>query len=392
MRYAIFTDVHANLEALEAVLAKIDELAQEEPIDQIWFLGDLVGYGPNPNECIKTLRARTDVIIAGNHDWAAVGKIDLEDFSEAARISAEWTAQQLTEEHREFLANLPERIEREDCILVHGSPYGPLWEYLTSEVLAERSFENFAQRYCFVGHTHVPVIFQQPYDVSQEPTVPLEDNQAGDALGDEDDDDTAELVAVRPTQQTSQSTTPDQSASLQAAADAVDALADVQQKRADDEPDLPAAQQTPQEAKATPAEDQEPFEASEQDDSEEETTETVIETTPEEQIQNAEERLNEEIEELLSLLGLSQSLVAVTNEMIIPPEGDWQAPNNFRAIINPGGVGQPRDGNPRAAFMIYDTEQGFTFYRVEYSIEKTQQKIVEAGLPQYLATRLAYGR
>ncbi|GCE17256.1 metallophosphoesterase family protein [Dictyobacter kobayashii] len=90
MRYAIFTDIHANLEALEAVLAKIDEIAQEEPVDEIWFLGDLVGYGPNPNECIKKLQERTDVIIAGNHDWAAVGKLDLDDFSEAARISAEW--------------------------------------------------------------------------------------------------------------------------------------------------------------------------------------------------------------------------------------------------------------------------------------------------------------
>src|SRR5579875_3259351 len=190
MRYAIFTDVHANLEALEAVLAKIDEIAQEEPIDQIWFLGDLVGYGPNPNECIETLRARTGVIIAGNHDWAAVGKINLDDFSEAARISAEWTAKQLTEEHREFLINLPERIEREDCLLVHGSPYGPLWEYLTSEVLAERSFECFSQRYCFVGHTHIPVIFQQPYDAHE----PLTD----------DDDDTIELVSVRPPQQSSQ--------------------------------------------------------------------------------------------------------------------------------------------------------------------------------------------
>ena len=128
MRYAIFTDIHANLEALEAVLAKIDQLAQDDPIDQIWFLGDLVGYGPNPNECIEKLRERTDVIIAGNHDWAAVGKIDLEDFSEAARISAEWTAQELTEEHRTFLANLPERLVKGDCTLVHGSPYGPLWE------------------------------------------------------------------------------------------------------------------------------------------------------------------------------------------------------------------------------------------------------------------------
>jgi diadenosine tetraphosphatase ApaH/serine/threonine PP2A family protein phosphatase len=402
MRYAIFTDVHANLEALEAVLAKIDELSQEEPIDQIWFLGDLVGYGPNPNECIQTLRARTDVIIAGNHDWAAVGKIDLEDFSEAARISAEWTAQQLTEEHREFLANRPERIEREDCILVHGSPYGPLWEYLTSEVLAERSFEHFSQRYCFVGHTHVPVIFQQPYDVSQEPTVPLDDSQANNEgdnpAGNEDDDDTAELVAVRPPQQTSQSTTPNPSASLKAAEDAADTLAEMQQKRADNEPELPAAQLTPQEARATPPEEpeqptaQDQSEQSEQIDSTEEPDETVIEVTPEEEIKDAEERLNEEIEELLSLLGLSQSLVSVTNEMIIPPEGHWKAPDNYRAIINPGGVGQPRDGNPRAAFMIYDTEQGFTFYRIDYPIEKTQQKIIEAGLPPYLATRLAYGR
>src|SRR5437667_1054954 len=174
MRYAIFTDIHANLEALEAVLAKIDELAQQEPIDQIWFLGDLVGYGPNPNECIDKLRERTDIIIAGNHDWAAVGKIDLEDFSEAARISAEWTAAQLTDEHRDFLTNLPERLERDDCTLVHGSPYGPLWEYLTSEVLAERSFEHFSTRFCIVGHTHVPVIFQQPDVIANSPTAPLE--------------------------------------------------------------------------------------------------------------------------------------------------------------------------------------------------------------------------
>jgi len=179
MRYAIFTDIHANLEALEAVLAKIDEIAREKPIDQIWFLGDLVGYGPDPNECITILRERTDVIIAGNHDWAAVGKIDLEDFSAAARISAEWTAEQLTEEHRTFLANLPERLIIGDCTLVHGSPYGPLWEYLTSEYLAERSFQYFSTRYCFVGHTHVPVIFQQPDTISNTPTIPLANAESG---------------------------------------------------------------------------------------------------------------------------------------------------------------------------------------------------------------------
>ena len=86
-------------------------------------------------------------------------------------------------------------------------------------------------------------------------------------------------------------------------------------------------------------------------------------------------------------------MIEVTNEMLVPPEGTWQAPKDYRAIINPGGVGQPRDGDPRAAFMIYDTENGgFTFYRIAYAFEKTQEKIIEAGLPQYLATRLAYGR
>src|ERR1700730_13601658 len=213
MRYAVFTDIHANLEALEAVLAKIDELAKEKPIDQLWFLGDLVGYGPNPNECITKVRERTDVIIAGNHDWAAVGKIDLEDFSTAARISAEWTAEQLTEEHRTFLINLPERLEIDECTLVHGSPYGPLWEYLTSEVLAERSFQYFSSRYCFVGHTHVPVIFQQPDTIATAPTLPLgnlaqnghpfaDDDEEFENADDEETDETAEMVVIQPATQT----------------------------------------------------------------------------------------------------------------------------------------------------------------------------------------------
>src|SRR5690242_469024 len=201
MRYAVFTDVHANLEALEAVLAKIDELAQQEPIDQIWLLGDLVGYGPDPNECIVLLRQRTDVIIAGNHDWAAVGKIDLDDFSTAARISAEWTAEQLTQEHRDFLINLPERLEIGECTLVHGSPYGPLWEYLTSEVLAERSFTYFNSRYCFVGHTHVPVIYQQLDDVSNIPTLPLSNAEQQELASEheydrEEEEETKKMATV----------------------------------------------------------------------------------------------------------------------------------------------------------------------------------------------------
>jgi len=412
MRYAIFTDIHANLEALEAVLAKIDELSQEEPIDEVWFLGDLVGYGPNPNECIKKLRERTDVIIAGNHDWAAVGKLDLDDFSEAARISAEWTATQLTEENRAFLANLPERIQKGECQLVHGSPYGPLWEYLTSEVLAERSFQHFNSRYCFVGHTHVPVIFQQPDTVSNAPTSPLTTEEI---LDTQDEDDTVEsavvnkatpsqaeeepqdneattIGATRQQTQAAQSADKTESAHVESeqiqnlVADAADAIADLQHQIADDAPE--ANPDTPSELKEI---------ITNQDDSEEldddtEETEADDDLSSEETIQGAEDLINQEIEELLTLLGLSQSMIEVTNEMLVPPEGSWRAPEHYRAIVNPGGVGQPRDGDPRAAFMIYDTNGDFTFYRIPYSFEKTQEKIEKAKLPQYLATRLAYGR
>jgi diadenosine tetraphosphatase ApaH/serine/threonine PP2A family protein phosphatase len=451
MRYAIFSDIHANLEALEAVLAKIDEIAEKEPIDAIWFLGDLVGYGPNPNECIIKLRERTDVIIAGNHDWAAVGKIDLEDFSAAARISAEWTAEQLTEDHREFLIHLPERLEKGECTLVHGSPYGPLWEYLTSEVLAERSFQHFSTRYCFVGHTHVPVIFQQLDPVENVPTLPLghteqtnppsfQSNGLEDS-SDEREDDTDKMVAVHPPAHISAATQsgkpiesaykdPETGATLtEGEADAI-----IEEKlQATDQPstgeiaagegsnatssqdisdelkenDAPEGGSEHEDIPPSPdrAEDEDspddgesgqiadgegPHDAN--SESEVEGLELAGEKTPIAHIADAEDRLNAEIEELLTLLGLTQSMITVTNEMLTPPEGHWEAPEEYRAIINPGGVGQPRDGDPRAAFMIYDTERGFEFYRVAYPFEKTQEKILKAGLPHYLAIRLAYGR
>lgn len=436
MRYAIFTDIHANLEALEAVLAKIDELALQEPIDQIWFLGDLVGYGPNPNECIEKLRERTDVIIAGNHDWAAVGKIDIEDFSEAARISAEWTAEQLTEENRTFLANLPERLEINECLLVHGSPYGPLWEYLTSEVLAERSFEHFTNRFCFVGHTHVPTIFQQPDTFANSPTLPLDttsvtepiisEENPGDNLdeqtspndslpskkGDEialaydedsfDDQETTQIAAVRPTLHMQKAGNQAETVHIEAGplhniiANANDVLEEIKQHIADNKKDtainISSEDEKNEDNQGVSEEFPETVAEEEQDTQDKDELEIAEEITPEEIIISAEERLNKEIEELLSLLGLSQSMITVTNEMIIPPEGEWQVPKGYRAIINPGGVGQPRDGDSRAAFMIYDTKRGFTFYRVPYLIEQTQEKIIKAELPQYLATRLAYGR
>ncbi|HVB21837.1 MAG TPA: metallophosphoesterase family protein [Ktedonobacteraceae bacterium] len=441
MRYAVFTDVHANLEALEAVLAEIDSLSKEEPIDQLWFLGDLVGYGPNPNECITLLRKRTNVIIAGNHDWAAVGKIDLEDFSTAARVSAEWTAQQLTEEHRAFLTNLPERLEIGDCTLVHGSPYGPLWEYLTSEALAERSFQHFSSRLCFVGHTHVPVIFQQPDSIANAPTLPLEGVERNGSshvpTGSEATDemeDTADMATVASTLHTAKAAA--QAESAYADPDTGQTMTEddanmvLEKHDADTHPEvelpvteiiiIEGALETPddetmmtQEAsdalveetkdteEETPLQDeQEDIVSGESalssDDSEnnegnqEDSDERVDDGVEHETFNN--ESLNSEIEELLELLGLTESMIQVTNEMLTPPEGYWELPEDYRAIINPGGVGQPRDGDARAAFMIYDTERGFEFYRIPYNFHKTQEKILKVGLPQYLAIRLAYGR
>jgi diadenosine tetraphosphatase ApaH/serine/threonine PP2A family protein phosphatase len=484
MRYAIFTDIHANLEALEAVLAKIDEIAQEKPIEQIWFLGDLVGYGPNPNECITLLRERTDVIIAGNHDWAAVGKIDLEDFSAAARISAEWTAEQLTEEHSTFLANLPERLDIDECTLVHGSPYGPLWEYLTSEVLAERSFQFFTSRFCFVGHTHVPVIFQQADSIANAPTLPLTDltknglSHYGEHSSEEQDEGEAELALMQSSLFTSspaahaESAYADPETGLPASEEDANTVIEAHQKdtervqvgeltysattgevviagvfseedaahtdeegasvdegyaREDESSDVvddggsrdtveeqvtvddeEMSDEAVDEGQHPSMEEHASFaavEVFEIEDSEESAEVEVVkdseegvevgetdEATPEEIILSAEDRLNSEIEELLTLLGLSESMIQVTNEMLLPPEGPWLAPEGYRAIVNPGGVGQPRDGDPRAAFMIFDTEGLFEFYRVPYAFDVTQEKIVKAGLPQYLAIRLGVGR
>lgn len=383
MRYVILSDVHANLEALRAVLAKIDEINEDKPIDACWFLGDLVGYGPDPNECMKIVRERADVIIAGNHDWAAVGKIDLEDFSDAARISAEWTAKRLSDDERAFLEELPERVELEGCTLVHGSPYGPLWEYLTTEVFAERSFQYFDTRYCFVGHTHIPAIFQQPDTVANTPTHPLQESEAVDVAGSDDEEtsdgtETADDIPVISIQ-------------LQPAEDeAEDATAAQSMNEFEDDTPHVALLDEPgdEDTKEEKGED-----GADLDGNEDEAGDYVkSDEEDESSIRMAQERLNSEIEELLELLGLSQSMIQVTNTMSTPPEGHWDAPKDNRFIINPGGVGQPRDGDPRAAFMIYDSETGFEFYRVPYDFKKTQEKIIKAGLPQYLAIRLAFGR
>lgn len=244
MRYAIISDIHSNLAAFQAVLNDINKTGG---IERIWCLGDIVGYGPDPKDCIELLRQYEHVCVAGNHDWGALEKIDLNDFNPEAAAACRWTGQQLGPDEIDYLANLPLTLQEGDFTLAHGSPREPIWEYLLSTYSARISFDYFQTKYCLVGHSHVPAIFEQ--------------------LADSEDCPLAELS-----------------------------------------PDAPL------------------------------------------------------------ILGEN------------------------RQIINPGGVGQPRDGDPRAAYAIYDSEHGvIQHHRVPYDIDATQQKMAEYGLPSRLITRLSYG-
>lgn len=154
MRILIISDIHANLTALEAVLA------DAPAIDEIWCLGDLVGYGPDPNECIDLLRGLPNLsCIIGNHDAALLGQIDINTFNRDARISNEWTRSVIKPRNLEFLKSLPEKILKNKVTLAHGSPRNPTWEYLMDLYTASINFNHFDTPFCFVGHTHLPLSF-----------------------------------------------------------------------------------------------------------------------------------------------------------------------------------------------------------------------------------------
>jgi predicted phosphodiesterase len=155
MQILVLSDIHANLTALEAVLNDAGSF------DAVWCLGDLVGYGPDPNECIGCVRMLPNFkCILGNHDAAVLGKLDNNAFNVEARQAIEWTQKELSEEARAFLSDLPTSIVTDQVTLAHGSPRHPVWEYLLDAFAATRSFEFFNTNYCFVGHTHFPVLFQ----------------------------------------------------------------------------------------------------------------------------------------------------------------------------------------------------------------------------------------
>jgi diadenosine tetraphosphatase ApaH/serine/threonine PP2A family protein phosphatase len=150
MRVVVFSDIHANVIALQRVLEEVDRL---QP-DAIWCLGDTVGYGPYPQECVDIIRERADVCLAGNHDLAVLDKIDLNDFNPVAREAALWQRHHLDVGAMAWLDSLPSRTEVAGVTLAHASPRHPVWEYVDDEYVAAENYDAFDTQLCLVGHSH----------------------------------------------------------------------------------------------------------------------------------------------------------------------------------------------------------------------------------------------
>jgi predicted phosphodiesterase len=160
MRILLLSDIHANLTALDAVIRDAGAF------DQVWCLGDVVGYGPEPNECIDRLRAFDLICLAGNHDLAVIGKTELWDFTKAAREIIFWTRHCLTDSNHEWLSSLPATslAMGHDITLVHGSPRDPIWEYIVTREIAKENLAFVDTAFCLHGHSHQPSMFRKPWD------------------------------------------------------------------------------------------------------------------------------------------------------------------------------------------------------------------------------------
>jgi predicted phosphodiesterase len=243
MRIALISDVHGNLPAFEAVMAAVDASDAEET----WCLGDLVGYGAQPSECVALAQDRCDVCLAGNHDLVVIDKLPIAEFSAAAAAAAEWTREHIAEESLEFLRGLEPLDTTRAIGLYHASPRDPVWEYVLSSWQAQECIAAMDARVGAVGHSHVALFFHV--------------------------NGTADVVGAQ----------------------------------------APGGTE----------------------------------------------------------LDISQ--------------GRW--------LINPGGVGQPRDGDPRAAWLLLDTGNWTAAWRrVKYPIEEAAQAIEAAGLPSVLGNRLYAGQ
>ncbi len=155
MRVALVSDIHGNRHAFEAVL----EAIESSPCDEVWCLGDLVGYGADPDACVELARSHTSICLAGNHDLGVRGSLPLEQFSRGAALAARWTQDTITPETREFLDRLEPSWLEEAVGLYHASPRDPVWEYVLSPLQAELCLDAQPHQVCFVGHSHVALSF-----------------------------------------------------------------------------------------------------------------------------------------------------------------------------------------------------------------------------------------
>ena len=247
MRTLVIADIHANLTALDAVLAAAGS------VDAVWHCGDIVGYGPDPDDVVERLRGVGAIGVRGNHDEGVLADEHLDSFNPEARKAIEWTRTVMKPATRDYIEALPLRLEPDGVTIVHGSPRDPIWEYIFTESVAASGFRGFETPICLHGHTHVPVVYR------------LEPSAGG-----------------------------------------------------------------------------------EQDEH--------LRTTP----------------------GRDGLRVELTGA---------------RFLLNPGSVGQPRDRDPRASFLVLDTGDGSaTWHRVPYDTAAVQARMQKAGLPAWLIERLSYGQ
>lgn len=177
MKWVIFGDVHGNMEALEAVLVDIETVNP----DFIFCTGDVVGYGSDPSECIKKIQGLDCPVVAGNHDYAAVGKIDTTYFNLEAHESAVWTSKHINNSEYEYLVDLPLTADIEGGLLVHSSPSSPeTFPYIFDLIEADAAFSAMNERLCFIGHSHSPLVILKDEDgmgISYEPLIDLSNSR-----------------------------------------------------------------------------------------------------------------------------------------------------------------------------------------------------------------------
>jgi predicted phosphodiesterase len=173
MRILVVSDIHANFTALEAVIQDAGSF------DRVWCLGDVVGYGPQPNECIRRLREFPLVCLAGNHDLGVAGKTEVDDFTGNAQQVIIWTRQQLTGPYLDWLRSLPDMplVVGHGFTLVHASPRDPVWEYIVTREIARDNFPYIETPFCLNGHSHLPVIYRRPWEGLKVLEEPLRANE-----------------------------------------------------------------------------------------------------------------------------------------------------------------------------------------------------------------------